>query len=140
MLCELAQFPIQKGATSQNDTLLDTSSFLFLFFFYLQEEDNLSTKDKLAGFKVSFIWRFHCMYVYIPVSLLPSALMYVNCIPRPQLSSCFTSIVYTRTFFNASLDNFLDQYYFVPNSICYSEVPSTQRLILCMYVEYNHGQ
>ena len=30
-------------------------------YFNLREEDSLSTKDKMAGPKVSCIWRFHCI-------------------------------------------------------------------------------
>ena len=48
--------PLRKGQPPNEGH----SSGHLSYIFNLQEEDNLSIKDKKAGPKVSFIWRFHC--------------------------------------------------------------------------------
>ena len=50
--------PLRKRQPLNKGNSLDVFSVAVVHF-NLQERDNLSTKDKMAGFKVSFIWRFH---------------------------------------------------------------------------------
>ena len=53
--------PSEKGTTSIPTKDTSPCPFPIAFMhFNLRKEDNLSIKDKMAGPKVSFIWRFHC--------------------------------------------------------------------------------
>ena len=52
--------PLYKGHYSRHQIII---SLQCQYNLNLWEEDNLSTKDKVAGPKMSFIRRFHCIYL-----------------------------------------------------------------------------
>ncbi len=50
------------------------------YIFNFQKEDNLPTRNKMAGPKVSFAWRFHCIPIGYTLHVHIYSLLYCICI------------------------------------------------------------
>ena len=56
---------LTSGVAFMRGSSVDAHCSILLIHFQTPTKDNLSTKDTIAGPKVSFIQRFHCTHLYV---------------------------------------------------------------------------